>query len=144
MRVSLRTSWLPYSDVEILTPHCTETTQVILIQFCKSAYVGGTNKLAKFCSNLLASNRSTHTWIIHFFDISSCLPSCLFSRIPAQAERIEIFLRPMAQKTQFGARKWPRGVFYFDVLGVSLPQTPKNFSTSREISANPKKKSNNV
>jgi len=77
-----------------------------MMKFCRFDYVHETNTCAKFGCIPPAGGRSTHTWNIHFLWLF--LPSCLFfSCAPAQAKRIEIISRTMAQKTQFGVRKCP-------------------------------------
>jgi len=103
----LRTTFVPYGNIDTSTPHSSETSQVITMKFCKFYYVRKTNTCAKFSWNPPASGRSKHTWNIHFLWLIF-LPSCLlFSCAPAQAKRIVIISRTMAQKTQFGVRKWP-------------------------------------
>jgi len=108
----LRTALVPYGNMEISTPHSTETSQLITMKLCTFDNVCETNKYAKFGWNPPATVCSTHTWNIHFLwlffhsaFLASCLPACFFSCAPAQVKRIEIISRTMAQKTQFGVGK---------------------------------------
>ena len=57
----LRTAWVPYGNMETLTPHSSETSEFITMKLCTFDYVGETNTFAKFGWNPPARGRSTHT-----------------------------------------------------------------------------------
>ena len=57
----LRTAWVPYGNMETLTPHSSETSEFITMKLCTFDYVGETNTFAKFGWNPPARDRSTHT-----------------------------------------------------------------------------------
>jgi len=129
----LWSAWVPNGNMETLTPHSSETSHVITMNFARLIRSVRRTHLpslfAKFGWNLPARGRSTHTWNIYFLWVFSCpalLPSFYFSCAPAQAKRIEIISRTMAQKMQFRVRKYsPSKCFLsFDVLGVIFPKTP--------------------
>jgi len=53
--------WVPYGNMETLTPHSSETSQVIMMKLCKFDCVGKANTFAKFGWNPPARGRSMHT-----------------------------------------------------------------------------------
>jgi len=119
-----------YGNMDITTPHGSEISQVITMKLCTFDHVRKTNTFAKFGWNPSARDCSTHTWNIHvlrlFFPLSCLL--AFFSCAPAQAKRIEIISRTVAQKTQ--------QVFFSHLtfLGHFAPKLPQ-FYTGREIPA---------
>ena len=135
----LRTAWVPYGNMETLTPHSSKISRFITMKLCKYYNVGGTNTCAKFGWNPPARGRSTHTWNIHFLWLFF-LPSFLlvfFSCAPAQAKRREIISHTMAQKTQVSLRRCPHSKCFslFWRFGGHFAPNPQNFAPSREIPA---------
>ena len=136
----LRTAWVPYGNMKTLTPHSSETSGFITMKLC----------------TLITMVRQTHS--LSLVEIrplgvaprireiyTSCdFSSCLFSCAPAQAQRIEIISRTMAQKTQFGVRKCPTSKYFslYRRFGGHFAPKPTKF---RPQLGNPsQKKSNNV
>jgi len=57
----LRTTLVPYGNMETSTPHSYETSQVITMKLCVFDHVRETNPFAKFGWNPPARGCSTHT-----------------------------------------------------------------------------------
>jgi len=113
--------------METSTPHSSETSQVMTKKLCTFDKIRKAKTCAEFGWNPPARSRSTYTWNIQFlWLLPAILPYCLFSCAPAQAKRIELISRIMAQKTQFGVRKCLPASFFsiLTFFWVILPQTP--------------------
>ena len=140
----LRTAWVPYGNMETLTPHSSETSGFITMKLCTFDNVGETNTFAKFGWNPPARGRSTHTWNIHFlwlFFLPSFLPYWLtaffFLRTCTdQTDRDN--LTHIDSKDAVGREEVPSQQVFFSILtfwGSFCPKTPQNFAPSREIPA---------
>jgi len=134
-----------YGNMDTSTLHSSKTSDDVMMRLCTFDYVRETNTFAKFGWTLPARGRSRHTWNIHFTSCDffpSCLPSCLFCYCaPAQAKRIKIISRTMAQKTQFGVRKYPPSKCFSLIwrFGDQFSPNPQHFAPVGK--AQPNKKS---
>jgi len=123
----LSTALVAYGKMDNSTPYSSETSQVIAIKRCMFDFVCEMITCAKFGCIPPARSRSTLTWNIHFLWLFF-LP--FFFCTPAQAKRIEIISRTMAQKTQFCVRKYPPSKCFSLIwrFGGHFPKTPHNFA----------------
>jgi len=133
----LRAAWVPYGNMETSTPRSSETSQVITMKL----WLG--RSVEHIYQVWLASARygSLHAYVHTSLPVT-CLASWLpafFSCAPAQAKRIAIISRTMAQKTQFSVRKCHRSkcIFLFWRFGYHSFPRLQNFAPSQI------KKSNN-
>jgi len=126
---------VPYRSMDNLTPHSSETSHVITVKLYIFHNVCKTNTIIAKCSwNPPASACSTHTF---YALLVAFLPVILFSYAPAQAKRIEIISRTMAQKTPFDVRNCPPYKSFSPIwrLGMILPENLHKFDHSREFPA---------
>jgi len=107
----LRTALVPYGNMLTSTSHSSETSQVIRMKLCTFDYVRETTHVPSLVG-IRPLGVAPHISEIYTSCVfSSFLPAfllySLFSCASAQAKRIEIISRTMAQKMQFGVRKCP-------------------------------------
>ena len=121
----LSTAWVPYGNMETLTPHSFETSGLITMQLCTFDNVGETNTFAKFGWNPPARGRSTHTWNIHFLWLFF-LPSSFFLRT-CTGQTDEDNFTHNGSKDAVWREKVPSQQVFFSILtfwGSFCPQTP--------------------
>jgi len=114
----LRTALVPYGNMETSTPHSTETSRVITMNF------------AKFGWNSPARGRSAHTWNIHFlwlFFLPACLPYCLLILRTCTGQTDRDNFTHNGSKDAVWREEVPSKLMFFSnltFLGSFCPKTP--------------------
>jgi len=124
----LRTSWVPYANMETSTPRSSETSQDITMNIARLITSVRRTHLPSLVRIRPLGVASRIREIYTSCDFSTFLPFFLHL---SQAKRIEIISRTMAPKTQFGVKKCLKclaSVFLIWRFGGHFAPKPQNFA----------------
>jgi hypothetical protein len=136
----LRTTTLPYGNMQISVTCPSETPQPIKMKFCTIDNVGEVTRYYKTSWNRLAGGGSTDKWNITSKTVLTFpyfIPYLtFFSRKPLQLKRLNRFARMMAQTTRFVVRKCLWGSHWYGITSRGQnPQKPYILEPGCQISS---------
>jgi len=118
----LRTALVPYGNMETLTPHSSETSQVIMMKLCTFDYVRETNTCAKFgCTQEIYTSCEFSSFLLFFLTALFFLRTCT-----GQTDR-DNFTQNGSKDAVWRKEVPSQQVFFshFPFLGSFCPKTPK-------------------